>query len=328
MVTYRTFRNDDPPHILELWNSTCQRMESQVGMPKRSFGYLSGCFHLEQLLFSKPYFDAAGLQLAFDNRKLVGLCHAGFGCNDEETRLDPSMGVVGMLLVHPDHRRRGVGTELLSRAQQYLRARGSNVQYAGSMHPLNPFYLGLYGGSELPGVLDTDGEMTQFLLKRGYVVADTCHVYQRMLDRLPTLDDNRIPLLRRNVELLVEPTPTPLSWWHACTLGPMITLGYELIHRTNQAPIGTAWVWEMETYVRSWGVHSVGVTNFQIVESERRKGYGKLLLYSILKHLKEQGIGLVEVQTMERNQAARGMYDRLGFSQVDSGHVYRLNETP
>ena len=26
----------------------------------------------------------------------------------------------------------------------------------GGIQPLNPFYLGLYGGSELPGVLDSD----------------------------------------------------------------------------------------------------------------------------------------------------------------------------
>ena len=46
--------------------------------------------------------------------------------------------------------------ELLARSEVYLRERGAKVIYAGGIRPLNGFYLGLYGGSELPGVLVTD----------------------------------------------------------------------------------------------------------------------------------------------------------------------------
>ena len=59
--------------------------------------------------------------------------------------------------------------------------------YAGAMFPLNPFYLGLYGGSELPGFLATDAAAEVFFTKRGYQVCRTTRVLQRRLSVLPTL---------------------------------------------------------------------------------------------------------------------------------------------
>jgi hypothetical protein len=44
---------------------------------------------------------------------------------------------------------------LLGAAERYLRARGAQVVYAGSLFPLNPFYWGLSGGSEGAGVLSS-----------------------------------------------------------------------------------------------------------------------------------------------------------------------------
>jgi ribosomal protein S18 acetylase RimI-like enzyme len=317
LIRYRTFRNGDPPSILGLWNRSAQT---------RGFGRLAGCDNLESLLFSKPFFDPAGLQLAFANDDhLVGLCHAGFGCDETQSRLDRSMGVVCMLLVDPEYRCQGIGSRLLEMGQSYLRAQGALVQYVGAIHPINPFYLGMYGGSEMPGILESDASAGEFVKRRGYVVADTCFVFQQVLSELGALSDNRIPLLRRQVKLMLEPWPKPLSWWHACTLGPVASLRYDLVDRDSEAFIGKAWVWEMESFGRNWGRPSIGITDLFVAENRRRQGFGKLLLHSIMKHLQEQRIALVEIQTMERNAAARGLYASLGFRQVDIGHVYRLN---
>ena len=40
-------------------------------------------------------------------------------------RYDASLGWIGMVLVHPDHRRHGLGTQLLRRSIDYLQARGA-----------------------------------------------------------------------------------------------------------------------------------------------------------------------------------------------------------
>ena len=317
MIEYRTFRNADPPRILQLWNRSAET---------RGFGRPNGCDSFETSVFSKPYFDPKGLLLAFDGDLLVGMCHVGFGCDEAQQGIDRSMGVLCVLLVDPDFRHRGIGSELLRCGQAYLRESGSGVQYAGGLHPLNPFYFGLYGGSEMPGILESDVEMTRFVGRHGYVDADCCLVYQMLLDELSPLSDLRTPLLRRQVELTVDGNMPPmLSRWQACTMGPLTILRYEMVDRATREPIGSALAWEMDSFGRAWRLPSAGLTNVEIVESRRRQGYGRLLLHSILKHLQAQRIGLIEVQTMQRNNAACGLYETLGFAQVDRGHVYRLD---
>lgn len=315
MTSYRTFRNTDPPRILALWNR-----QSAVS---RGFGKLSGCDQLEHLIFAKPYFDRNGLILACDGDRIVGICHAGFGADESESGLEKVSGAICMLLVDPEYRRQGIGSQLLCLGQAYLNTHQAQVQYAGAIRPVNAFYLGLYGGSEMPGILNSDAEVSEFFRKRNYEPVDCCLVYQRRLDNLQALTDPRVALLRRQIELTVEPWPTPPTWWRACTVGPMPALRYEMLDQTTRESIGYSWVWVMESFTQAWNVTSVGIADFEIRPERRRQGYGKLMLYSVLRHLQEQNIILVEVQTMERNAAARGLYEALEFEHCDTGHVYR-----
>jgi len=59
-------------------------------------------------------------------------------------------------MLESDHRDPAVADELLLRSEAYLQDRGSKIIYGGGIRPLNAYYLGLYGGSELPGILATD----------------------------------------------------------------------------------------------------------------------------------------------------------------------------
>lgn len=319
MIAYRTFRNADPPRILELWNR-CSGT--------RGFGRPAGCDSLESLLFSRPYFDPKGLILAWQDRRLVGMAHSGFGCDEAQKQMDRTLGVICAILVDPDFRRQGIGSELLERSQEYLRSSGSLVQYAGAIHPLNPFYEGLYGGSEMPGFLESDATIHAFLQKRCYRPADTAFIYEQSLNDPPAIHDPRLPLLRRHVKLLIEPWPRPHSWWHAITFGSMISLRYEMVDRETDSFIGKAWIWEMEAFGRVRGAACVGITDVYVAENHRGAGFGKLLLYSILKHLQEQRIAVAEIQTMERNTIAQGLFQSVGFTRVDTGHVYRLDGQP
>ena len=58
-----------------------------------------------------------------------------------------------MLVVEPDLDDRDLVLGLIEEAERYLRERGAKVVYAGGLFPLNPFYWGIYGGSEGCGVL-------------------------------------------------------------------------------------------------------------------------------------------------------------------------------
>ena len=102
----------------------------------------------EQLIYSRPYFDPAGLIIALFNDLPVGFAHAGFGANEDETAVSYDIGTTYQLVIRSDHHDGPLARELLAQSENYLRERGAKVIYAGGIRPLNAFYLGLYGGNE------------------------------------------------------------------------------------------------------------------------------------------------------------------------------------
>ena len=73
MILYRHFINTDPPLIVSVWN----RQKALDGQISELTALMC-----EKHLFSKPYFDPAGLILAFrqldDRVEIAGFVHAGF----------------------------------------------------------------------------------------------------------------------------------------------------------------------------------------------------------------------------------------------------------
>jgi ribosomal protein S18 acetylase RimI-like enzyme len=65
------------------------------------------------------------------------------------------------------------------------------------------------------------------------------------------------------------------------------------------------------------------LVDVHVDHAAQQEGLATFLVSEALKELHHQGVGLVEAQTMERNKPAIGLYEKLGFSRVDSGAVYR-----
>src|SRR5262249_32146597 len=128
VIHYRSFRNDDPPGLVSVWNQA---------FGERSAVQLRSATPLEHFVFAKPYFDPAGLIVALEDGVPVGFAHGGFGPNESHSALAPAVGVVCMVAVRPSHRRRGIGSELLRRCEGYLRDGGARALAAGPMPPLN-----------------------------------------------------------------------------------------------------------------------------------------------------------------------------------------------
>ena len=204
MLQYRTFHNTDPPVLAELWRSR----EGQRGLCRGVTTSL-----LEQLVFAKLYFDYEGLVLAFDDGRPVGFAHAGFGPNEAEDGVSTELGTTCLVLVRPDCDEPRVAEGLIEQCERYLRARGTKVLYGGAIRPLNPFYLGLYGGSELPGELESDTVAEEAFRSRGYKPIDQVLVFRRELAGFHPPIDRRQMQVRRQmiVEEIIDP-PTP-SWW-------------------------------------------------------------------------------------------------------------------
>jgi ribosomal protein S18 acetylase RimI-like enzyme len=313
VLHYRSFRNFDPPGLVEVWNQA---------FTQRGTIRLQHSSPLEHFVFAKPYFDAAGLMVALDDDKYVGFAHAGFGPDSSGKELATTTGVLCAIGVCPSHQRQGIGAELLRRCENYLVDRGAQAVYAGPMWPLNPFYFGLYGGSESPGFLATDAATEPFLSRHHYRPAQTCLALQRRLDGPVNIVDSRFPALRRQFELAIAAQRSS-NWWRECVLGPVELLEFRLEDKaTGQAAARLA-VWDMDGYWQRWNQPVFGIVDLEVREDLRRQGLAKFLLAQVLRKLQEQFFTLAEVQTMERNEAAVKLFQGLGFVQVDTGRTYR-----
>jgi GNAT superfamily N-acetyltransferase len=278
---------------------------------------------LEQLVLAKPYFDNSGLIVAVDDGTPIGFAHAGFGPAADEQGLSTEMGTTCMLMVRSNYQRLGIGAELLARSERYLQGRGSKVLYAGCIRPLNAFYLGLYGGSELPGVLDSNPKAQLLFRSQGYREIDRTVVMQRSLTGFrPLVDRRQMQIRRRSVMEMCE-DPAPRSWWDACTYGGFERIRFRLLSRPAGELLAEATFWNIEPLASSWGVHAVGLVDLAVCDAERRQGLATFLLSEAFRHYQTQGMTLVEAQTMQHNAAALGLYQKLGFETIDSGAVFR-----
>jgi ribosomal protein S18 acetylase RimI-like enzyme len=312
VIQYRTFRNFDPPALVQLWNQCFSNRGATI---------LRGTMLIEFFLFAKPYFDPQGLHLAFDGTQPIGFALAGFGPNADGSRLDPSTGVLCALGVIPDRRRQGVGTELLRQAEEYLRQRGAASLVAGPMSPRNPFTFGIYGGSDSPGFLDSDPLARPFLEKHGYRVQGTMVVMHRPATQKLTLADGRFAAHRQQYDIHNRYLPAT-NWWQECVLGPIDAVEYLLVDRTTGKAVARAVLWEMETFRPRWDDHAVGVLGLEVAPELRRQGLGKFLLSKILLHLQEQYFTLIEWQVPESNILGLEMARQFGFQPVDAGRHY------
>jgi ribosomal protein S18 acetylase RimI-like enzyme len=314
VIQYRPFRNDDPPHLVRIWNEA---------FPGRAAYLLRSSSPLEAWVFSKPYFDPEGLILAVDNEHPVGFVHAGFGPNETQTAIDYRIGVTCILAVVSAARRGGVGAGLLRHAEEYMTSRGARELYAGGLRPLNPFYFGLYGGSDSPGFLTADIEAGPFFERQGYQPHRTCFVFHRKLGQPLEIVDPRFAGLRRRFDVQVLPRARVGTWWEESILGQLEPIEFRLEEKKTGQAAARAVYWEMEGFSWRWNYPAAGVMDIQVRADLRRQGLAKYLLSQLLRHLQEQYFGLAEVQTLDQNQAAIALFQSLGFEQVDTGRSYR-----
>lgn len=278
---------------------------------------------LEEQVLAKPYFENEGLIVAVDGGRPVGFAHAAFGPTDNQAHLSRQLGVTCLILVDGRCSQQGIADELLARSEAYLRGHGAQVLYGGGIHPLDGFYLGLYGGSELPGVLDSDAAAQRLFREHGYRDVDRTLVLQRELAGFHApIDRVQLQIRRQSVvERFLDPPAG--TWWEACTWGWLDRTRYELRWRGSSAVVARVTTWPMQPLAAGWGVNAAGLVQMEVEPAERRKGVGTFLVGEVLRQLQSQGVSLVEVQTMHHNQAALGFYKKLGFRQVDQAAVLR-----
>ncbi len=310
MVEYRTFRNTDTPRLVAVWNESFINR----GAPR-----LVNNTMLERYVLAKPIFDPKGLFVAESNGAVVGWAHAGMSLNPFNTQ---PVGVVSLIGVRPAFRRQGIGSELLKRAEQYLREKRAETLQAGGHWPNNPFYMGIYGGCDSPGFLVSDPLAEPFFVKHGYRVEQKIRVLQRVLDQPMKMFDPRFVPLRQKFELQFGSPRRLLSPWHEEVHGYVDPLQFVLNDRSSRTWAARTLVWEMEAFSLHWRRPTVGIFDFEVNPPYRKQSVGRYFLSLIMKYIQEQFFTLVELHLDETNQYGLDFLRSLEFQHVDTGQVF------
>jgi ribosomal protein S18 acetylase RimI-like enzyme len=311
---FRHFRNSDPPALVDIWQSRARQPGINPAVGLEIF---------ERFVLSKTYFDPEGLILACHGDRVLGFAHAAFGANETEDGICTELGTTALLMVRPDSDENLVASGLLEQSEAYLRRRDAKVIYGGGIRPLNGFYLGLYGGSELPGVLETDTVAQQAFASRGYREIDRTLLFRRNLTRFEAVVDRRQMQVRRQMVVEVVMDPPPRTHWEAWTLGAFELTRFLLVSRTGGTAAATATFRRMELEPTTLHPPSLGLIEIAVDESARRRGLAIFLLSEAFRQFNRDGTREVEVQAMQHNLAAQSLYRKMGFEQFGQGSVLR-----
>jgi GNAT superfamily N-acetyltransferase len=312
MIEYRCFRNDDPPRLADAWRA--------ADLGPCALQPMTSAW-LEAAVFSKPYFDREGLIVALEDGRTVGFAHAGFGPDAEGVAIDYGTGTTMLVVVTPHQERAAIGASLLARTEDYLRQRGARTILGGASPDVGGFYLGLYGGSELPGILASSPGMQGVFRQAGYTEAERISVLRRSVAgfRPPV---NRLQMaIRRSTTLRVIDEPARRNWWEAATTTGIALRRYELWN-DSQNLLGSASFWDMQPLSSAWGLTAWGLLRVDIEGTRRREGLANYMVAEALHDLSQEGVALVETQVAGSNEAALRLFGKLGFEPHDSGIVF------
>jgi ribosomal protein S18 acetylase RimI-like enzyme len=313
VIQYRSFRNDDPPRLADVWRSADLGPGAVQPMTTNL---------LEAAVFSKPYFDRAGLVVAVEEDRVVGFAHAAFGPNKEGSALDHGLGTTLLVAVVPHSAREGIAAGLIERTERYLVDRGARVLLGGGSDHLRGFYLGLYGGSDLPGILDSSTQMRDSFLAAGYRVDQRIAVLRRTLTGYRPAVDRVHLAIRRSTRLCAIDEPSRRTWWEAATTTGIALRRYEL-RGDDDRVLATASFWDMQPQAASWGVAAAGLLRVEVCGARRREGLARYLLGEAMHDLACEGVSLVETQVTERDFPAIRLFARLGFEVAEHGSLFR-----
>ena len=314
MLTYRTFRNSDPPALAAIWRS-------RAGQP----GFVQPVSPdvLEQVVFARLYFDHGGLVLAHDDGRPVGFAHAGFGPNADESWFSVETGVTCVVATDPRCAEAETAAGLIERCEDYLRGRGAKTFYGGGLRPLCPFYLGLYGGAELPGVLDSDTVVRGVLAGRGYREVERTVLLRRQLSGFESQVDRQQMQVRRQMQVEVTSDAPTRTWWEACTVGAFDLMQFDLVARGGGTAVATALFRSMEPSGTTGVGRAAGLIGLSVDTAYRRRGLAAFLLNEAFRQFLRQGIMHVEVQTNEANATGLALFHKLGLQPAGQGGVWR-----
>jgi ribosomal protein S18 acetylase RimI-like enzyme len=314
VIRYRPFLNTDVPHVVSVW-----RQQPRI---RGVFSSLTADL-FDLIVLSKPYFDRHGLILAFDESqpgvcKPLGLVHASFGPNESLNDLDQRQGLICQLKVVPCEEAAAVADGLLAAAMDYLKKSGSLIAHVGSVFPHSPFYLGLYGGSRVPGVLLDDTFARESFRRFGFQDDDEVALLERRLAGFRTTGGRNQTEIRRRFQLKAIADPIETSWWECCLFSHAERDRFSLFDPKTREIVSSVSFWDVQPLATETGMTTRGLYDLRVEPKFRRMGIATYLIAESIKSLMQRGVGQIEVQAQMSDPASVNLFQKLGFQQVAS----------
>lgn len=317
MVEFRPFRNNDPPAVLSLWHEAGLGRGAAIGITNEAFDIAN---------YSQPYFEHDGLIFATDivngHERVIGLVHAGFGFTEDGSQLDLSTGVISVVMVDQTYRRRGIGTELVKRAETFLLDRGVTKILGGSARDHDPFYFGIYGGARPSGFLVSDPLAQPFFESLGYSIHSRHGVYQRDLSQGRDPTNFQIVSIRRKTELSILDSPEEADWWWFTHTGRFDSVSFQLKPRLGGEAYASLTVMGMDVYMPRWQERAVAISDLWVREDIRGKGYGQTLVIEVLRRLRQEMVTRAEIHCPDNFEDVLTVINACKFERIDTGLVF------
>ena len=227
-----------------------------------------------------------------------------------------------MAMLHSERDDRQLADDLLRQGEAWLTNAGDKRILGGGRPPFSQFYLGLYGGSELPGVLTSDTWMTELLLRGGYQMIEELAVMHRDLVSFRPPVSRNVRRLRREVEMQQDAHLELGTWWEAHKHIDQELVRFELTPFGSQEALAHVSCWDIEPLATTWGVPTVGMVDLATAETHRRRGLATYLLAEAFRVLRVRGVSMVESHIRSDHTAALALCHKLGFTQIDAGRLY------
>jgi RimJ/RimL family protein N-acetyltransferase len=131
-------------------------------------------------------------------------------------------------------------------------------------------------------------------------------------------------LIRRRTTVHAVEDPRAPTWWESSTLGATDRTRFELLPRDGDVSLANVTLWNMDLLGATWGVRAAGVSGLEVsLECNRRQGLAIHLVAEALRYMQGLGMMVVETQVNVTNAAARAVFQKLGFIEVDQAVRFR-----
>lgn len=305
MITFHRYQPQDLPGLTTVWNDVFSGGPNFTSLTEQDF---------VDRVTAQPSFDPATLLVASDAGRAVGFVHFGpltnFWYSLSERKPDPSTGQIWALVAPPADR--GLTQALLDAAVARLVSDGAKriIIHPSWVQGSQPFYNGIAGAYEMPGLAESRTELREVLRDNGF--EPIAHYATPELD---LSDRARFSSLKQEAEQIwqrIEGAGVKTAVRHVSSAFFPPRRVVDVVWGLDTIAMTAYGLWE--EYTRQYKRRLYGITGVQVAKRWRGLGLGKVVMVLAMEAAARDGAEAIHLHVYKDNEPAWNLYHRaLGF---------------